>query len=115
MMAVNLTRGKALAEAVEIASNPLKRGVGLLGRNALPEGHGLLLRPCQSIHTFFMRFPIDVIFVSCDDRIIHLVERMGPNRVSRILPKARYALELPAGAIGASMTEVGDKVTLTSQ
>lgn len=100
-------------EQGQVATSLLSRAVGLLGRSSLPAGNGLLLQPCQSIHTFFMRFPIDVIFLNGDGRIIHIIERMGPNRVSRIVLKARCALEMPAGTVSGTMSQVGDKVAVS--
>lgn len=113
LRAVNLTKGTILVEQGEVADGVIGRGVGLIGRSGLPAGGGLLLRPCKSVHTFFMRFPIDVVFVNGDNRVVHVVERMGPNRISKFLPVARCVLELPAGTVRATTTQVGDKVALT--
>lgn len=113
MKATNLTRGTTLVDKGEVANSHVKRAIGLLGRSSLPPGGGLLLQPCQSIHTFFMRFPIDVVFVNGDGRIVHIVENMGPNKVSKINLKARYALEMPAGTVSATSTQIGDKLAVS--
>lgn len=82
-----------------------------MGARSLEPGEGLLIRPCNSIHTHFMRFPIDVLYVSRADRVIAIDENMGPWRFGRIQRGARYVVELPAGTVAATGTEVGDKVT----
>ena len=110
---VNLTRGTTLVEHGEEATGPIARGIGLLGRSSLPPGGGLLLRPCQSIHTFFMRFPIDVVFVNGDGRVVHVAEHVRPNRIGPVVRKARYVIEMPAGTISATATEVGDRLAVT--
>ncbi len=70
---------------------------GLLGRDGLPEGQGVRLAPCTSIHMFFMRFPIDAIFLDRDDRVIALYADIQPWRMSGFHPSARQVLEFPAG------------------
>lgn len=105
---VNITKGSLLAERAVVASTYLQRLVGLIGRRCLPAGEGLILSPCQAIHTFFMRFPIDVIFFDDTSHILHLEENMPPFRMSRFVPGARYVLELPAGTIRKTATEKGD-------
>lgn len=104
----NLTRGQVLAERCEVARSFLARGRGLIGRKALAAGEGLLIRPCSSVHSFFMRFPIDVVFVDRHDRVVGLTEAMPPNRPYAGAWGARYVIELPSGAIAATGTRVGD-------
>ncbi len=113
MKVVNLTRGTTLVDKGEEATGAVARGIGLLGRSALPPGGGLLLRPCQSIHTFFMRFPIDVVFVNGDGRVIRLAEHLRPNRIGPVVRQARYVVEMPAGTISATSTEIGDRLAVT--
>ena len=104
----NVTKGKLLADSGELASSMVKRMIGLLGRPSLPEGHALIIEPCNSIHTFFMKFSIDVVFVDRNHRIVSVIERMRPFRVSRIYPRARYVIEFPPGVLGRTETERGD-------
>jgi hypothetical protein len=88
--------------------------VGLLGRRSLAEDEGLFLTPCTSIHTFFMRFPIDSLYLDREHVVVKAVKRLRPFRVSACLRAAHSILELPAGAIEASGTQVGDRLTLAS-
>ena len=83
---------------------------GLLGRESLAQGEGLWIEPCPSIHTFFMQFSIDVIFVDRSWKVLHLIDSMAPQRLSRYVSHARGVLELPAGTIIASHTQVHDEL-----
>jgi uncharacterized membrane protein (UPF0127 family) len=79
-----------------VARNPLTRMRGLLGRRGLAQGEGLLLEPAGSIHTFFMRFPIDVVFLDREQRVVRVVPNLRPWRTAGVR-KARAVLELAAG------------------
>jgi uncharacterized membrane protein (UPF0127 family) len=107
---VNLTRGQAVCVG-ELADGPLSRTVGLIGRRGLPAGEGLLLSPTPGIHTAFMRFPIDALFLDRDLRVLDVVERLRPWRmVSR--HRARAVLELPAGESARRGVRIGDRLGL---
>jgi uncharacterized membrane protein (UPF0127 family) len=80
-----------------VADRPLTRMRGLLGRTELPRGEGILLRPCGSIHTFFMRFPIDAVFVDRDGKVVGVERELRPWRTARHRG-AKAVLELAAGA-----------------
>jgi hypothetical protein len=84
-----------------------------MGQAALEPGQGLLIYPESSIHMFFMRFPIDVLFVDKDDQVIALREAMLPNRSFASKWGARYVIELPAHVITSTGTQVGDSLRLT--
>lgn len=88
------------------------RFVGLQFAPELPEGHGLLIRPCNSVHMFFMRFPIDVVFLTKDLVIEHLLPDLKPWRVSPVVLKAYQTLELPAGTIARHGLKPGDSLSL---
>jgi uncharacterized membrane protein (UPF0127 family) len=88
-------RGSVICERCELADNPWRRLRGLLGRASLAPGEGLMLRPTGAIHTFFMRFPIDAVFVDSDLRVIEVRERLRPWR-GAAARGARAVLELPA-------------------
>lgn len=103
---VNITRGDAVCVG-ELADRPLRRMRGLIGRRELPAGEGLLLSPAPAIHTGFMRFPIDAVFLDCDLRILRVVERLRPWRVASE-HRARAVLELSAGECARRGVEVGD-------
>ena len=111
-MAVGLLRkagGAVVCERCEIADTPLKRMRGLLGRSGLGRGEGMLFRPAGSIHTLFMRFPLDVLF--CDrDLVVLGVERdLKPWRMAA-RRGAKVVVELPAGA--AEGLQPGDRLFL---
>lgn len=84
---------------------------GLLGTSELRPGHGLLILPSQAVHTFFMRYPIDVLFLD-QGRVLGAVKRLVPNRISPIYLRAESVLELPAGTIEETHTEPGDYVEM---
>ncbi|MEZ4767589.1 MAG: DUF192 domain-containing protein [Caldilineales bacterium] len=106
----NLTRDTVLAERCRVADSYFPRLIGLMGKERLEPGEGLLILPCNSIHTHFMRFPIDVLYVSREDEVVAIDEAMAPWRFGRIRRGARYVVELPAGTVAATGTEVGDRV-----
>jgi uncharacterized membrane protein (UPF0127 family) len=110
--AINLTRRVMLATHVRVADTSRERGIGLLKDTELPEDHGLWIVPCNSIHSFAMKFIFDAIFLDRDLRVVHLVSEMKPWRASRIKFSAKSVLELPAGIIAGSGTELGDQVEL---
>ena len=98
--------GRRVVLAVRLGS----RLKGLLGSTGLADGEGLWLEPCSSIHMFFMRFPIDVVFVDRYAVVVRLVENVAPWRMAAGGRRARAALELPTGAIARSDTRVGDRL-----
>jgi uncharacterized membrane protein (UPF0127 family) len=106
--AINVTRQVTLATDVRVADTSLERGTGLLKDTELAEGHGLWIVPCNSIHSFGMKFIFDAIFLDRELRVVHLVREMRPWRISKIKFGAKSVLELPAGAIARSGTEIGD-------
>jgi uncharacterized membrane protein (UPF0127 family) len=111
----NQTRERVLAERAELARSFMSRWRGLMGRASLPEGYALIIYPESSIHTFFMRLPIDVLFVDRGDRVVGLREAMPPSRpFAGVAPwRGRYVIEMPTGVIQATGTAVGDQLVLT--
>lgn len=107
---VNLTRGGAVCVS-ELADRPLPRMRGLLGRRGLPAGEGLLLTPAPSIHTAFMRFPIDALFLDRNLTVLCVVEQLRPWRVAS-KRGARSVLELSAGEAARRGVKVGDRLEL---
>jgi uncharacterized protein len=85
-----------VCERCELADRPWTRLRGLMGRAGLPAGQGLMLRPTASIHTCFMRFPIDAVFLDADLKILGVREALSPWRMAGARG-ARAVLELPAG------------------
>jgi uncharacterized protein len=94
-----------------VADGFLTRLRGLLGRRELPRDEGLLINPCSSIHTWFMRFPIDVVFLDRDLRVVRVAADVGPWRL-RWGRGARQVLELAAGEAAARGIGVGDRLEL---
>jgi uncharacterized protein len=93
---LELDTGAAVCERCTVADSALARMRGLLGRSSLEPGEGILLRPCSSIHTFFMRFPIDVVFCNRDLVVLSVASEVGPWR-ARMQRRAKLAFELSAG------------------
>ena len=108
----NSTRGVVLAEHVRIADSVLTRFRGLLGTSTLAAGHGLLIRPCQNVHSVFMRYPIDVVFIDGEGRVARTVANFAQNRVSPWVRRAAAVLELPAGTLATRPAHVGDLLEL---
>ena len=105
----NSTRGAVLADRVERAVAFTSRLKGLLGRSRLNPGEGLHIAPCNSIHTFFMRFPIDVIFLDGAGRVVQVRSALKPWRAIICLG-AQSALELPAGIVEKTGTRTADEL-----
>ncbi|CAA9510725.1 MAG: hypothetical protein AVDCRST_MAG67-2707 [uncultured Solirubrobacteraceae bacterium] len=98
--------GAAVCERCVLADRPLPRMRGLLGRRDLPAGEGILLRPAGSIHTHFMRFPIDVVFLDRECRVVDVRSAVRPWRTAR-KRGAKAVLELRAGEARRRGVEVG--------
>jgi uncharacterized membrane protein (UPF0127 family) len=83
-----------------------------MGKKDLAGGCGLLLSPCNSIHMFFMLFPIDAVFLDKNNKIMHIEENLMPWRISRYIPRARSVLELPSGTVSKTETKTGDTLIM---
>jgi uncharacterized protein len=103
------SEGQVVCERCEIADGPFTRMRGLLGRKSLNRGHGLLIRPTWSIHTWFMRFAIDVVFLDRELRILKIKRQIRPWRMAARW-RAHSALELPAGECARLRLQVGDRL-----
>ena len=112
MLVRNETRGCVIADTIEIADTSAKRCKGLLGRGGLPEGHALWIIPCESVHTWFMRFPIDVVYLDRKHRVRKACKAVPPWRVSMCF-FAHSVLELPAGIIDKTRTQRGDQLSVS--
>ncbi|MGE0538799.1 MAG: DUF192 domain-containing protein [Dehalococcoidia bacterium] len=111
MRVVNRTRQIVLAMDVRQAANPWSRMAGLIGRATLGPGEGLHITPCFAVHTLFLRFPIDVLFLDRNGSVVRTEATMRPFRCVWGSRRAHSALEFPAGTIMATATAVGDRVT----
>jgi uncharacterized membrane protein (UPF0127 family) len=108
----NRTKNVELAANATLAASYWSRLVGLLGRKGLAEGEALVLEPCNSVHTMFMRFTIDVLYLDKERRVVKAVPSLKPFRVSAAFRGAHSVVELPEGVIAATSTAPGDEVTL---
>lgn len=106
----NLTRGVTIVSAGRMASNFWARLRGLMGTRELAAGEGLVIKPCRSVHTHFMRFAIDVLYVGPDDVVVGIDRNLKPWRVGRFHKQVHYVIELTAG--GAAVCQVGDRLQL---
>ncbi|KJS10621.1 MAG: hypothetical protein JL56_12300 [Desulfotomaculum sp. BICA1-6] len=102
MILVNKSTGSVIADQVEVAESFARRLRGLMGRGSFPEGSALVLEPCRQVHTFFMRFPIDVIFVNGRGAVLHVMTDVPPRRISPYVRGAQKVVELPAGTLIAT-------------
>jgi hypothetical protein len=105
--------GEIICERCTLADSPLTRLKGLLGRDGLDSGEGLLLRPASSIHTFFMRFPIDAVFLDRELVVVGIAGGLQPWRAAS-RRGAKAVLELPAGESFRRELAVGDQLTLAA-
>ncbi|MFL5735551.1 MAG: DUF192 domain-containing protein [Chloroflexia bacterium] len=110
MLIVNATRDTTLADKARRANGFLSRGRGLMFTDPLPDGGGLIIDPCNSIHMFFMRFPLDIVFVDKAGTIVFMYYGIKPWRMGRIVRGAKLAIELPDGTITRTNTQVGDHI-----
>jgi uncharacterized protein len=105
--------GTVVADHLGLADNVFSRFMGLMFRRDLPAGHGLAIRPCNSIHMFFMRFPLDVVFVDGDGRVVRVLDAIRPWRLSSVVRGAKAAIELPAGTAARTGVRPGTVVHMT--
>ena len=107
----NSSSGLLLGDRIRIADTSLTRLFGLLNRSGLSAGEGLWIQPSSGVHTFFMRFAIDVVGLDKDLRVVKLWANLRPYRVTSIQTRLRSVIELPDGRISASGTKLGDKLS----
>ena len=107
----NARTGRTVATALELAFDSDSRRRGLLGRDSLADGAALIIAPCSSIHTFFMRFAIDVAFVTREGRIVKACHDLRPWRIA-IAPGAFAVIELPSGTLARCNTVWGDTLAI---
>jgi len=111
MVIRNQTRNTVLADAADVADTSAKRRTGLLKHERLDPGQGLWIVPCESVHSFFMKFAIDLVYLDRNKKVRKVRHRMVPWRLSACLT-AHSIVELPAGAVAASGTEAGDQLEM---
>jgi len=106
----NATREVVIGDGILEAGTFLARLRGLLGAAGLAPGEGLWIQPCNSIHSFGMRFEFDALFLGPGGKVVGMYQGFRRNRISRVFWNARGVLELPAGTIERTGTEVGDEI-----
>lgn len=112
-MLYNLTKKKIVARRPVAAGGFTGRLRGLMFRKSFPPGcDALLLYPCSAVHTFFMNFPIDLLLVDKEWRVVDICQMMQPGSVSAYAKGAVFCVELPAGVIDSSTTSAGDQLLL---
>ncbi len=116
MMAVlNPYTGAILATEVKTANTFFTRLKGLMFTNELPVGTALHITPCGSIHTFFMQYSIDVIYLDTQRRIVGLQSNLAPGKLGAVITSAASVLELPAGTLERTQTQVGQQIEFHKQ
>lgn len=101
-----------VAEQVERARTLWQRTRGLLGRRSLPPSHGLWIERCKAIHTHFMCFTIDVLFINRSGEVVRIFSALKPFRMTPFVRESDVVLELPEGALHTTPVEIGDRLVL---
>jgi hypothetical protein len=109
----NRTRQSELASRGEVASHGATRRKGLLGRMGLGAGEGLWIVPCEAVHTFGMKFAIDLVYLDRRNRVVKTRSAVVPGRISACL-SAHSVLELPPGTVCATETRRGDEIEMAA-
>jgi len=91
-----------------VADSIFTRMKGLIGKTSLASGSGLLLKPCKAVHTFGMRFAIDIVFLDKGNRVIKIIEALKPNRMTTVYSSASTVLELAGGSAAEAHLSKGD-------
>lgn len=107
------TAGTVIADRALVASTVRERTRGLLGRDGMADGEALVIPDCRQVHTFFMRFQIDVIFLDAQG-IVLLTRSLAPNRISPLVWKAKTVVETPAGTLKRTGVREGDMLSIDS-
>lgn len=107
---INATRSTVLATHVTLALSEATRARGLLGRASLGRGEGLILRPCKGVHSFGMKFAIDVAYVTDVGVVVRVVAPLLPNKAGPMVWRAGWVLELPEGVLRETGTVPGDRL-----
>jgi uncharacterized protein len=107
---INESNAGALLVKAEVADTFFRRLKGLLGRRELPAGRGMLLKPANSIHTIGMKFAIDVIFLDREGRILKIIEKMPPGKISPLVKGAHCVIETAGSELSIKPAAIGDKL-----
>ncbi len=112
--ALNRTRNAYLATHLRLAATHWSRLRGLMATEAarFPAGEGLWIVPCHGVHTFAMRFPIDVVYLDGDKVVVHVEENLKPWRLAPVRMRATSVLELPGHTLTSTRTAIGDEIEI---
>lgn len=108
----NTTNQQLLATEGTLANTFFTRLKGWLGKKVMPDSEGLIISPCTQVHSFGMKIVIDVLFLSKNNEIVYIMERMIPNKISPNIKNAHYVIELPAGQVLRTGTAVGHIISI---
>jgi hypothetical protein len=111
---INQSRATVIGKKIAVADTFWTRLRGLLGRRGLDEGAGLLISPSQAVHTFAMRFAIDVVYLDAGMRVRGMWQGLRPWRMTPIEWKTRSVLELPVGGIARAGIQMGDRLEMVA-
>lgn len=114
MEIINKKNNEMLANKVIISDRFLSRLMGLMFKKKLQKNSSMLIYPCNSVHTFFMKFPIDIVFLSKEYEVLYVIENMLPGKMSPFIRNAKSVLELPSGVIEETKTKKGDLLNLVN-
>ncbi len=114
MMLQNKTRNITLMTEVIVSDNFFKRLKGLLGKKELPNNQCMIITPCKSVHTFFMKFPIHVVFINKNYEIVEIIENMEPGHISSYVRNAWSVIEMPVNESEKLKISVGDKLQVNN-
>ncbi len=95
-----------------VADNFFTRLKGLLGKDSLPHNQCMLITPCRSIHTFFMKFSIDVVFIDRNYKVVKIIEGMTPGGATPVIKEAWSVIEMPVDSVKEYRIEVGDQLAI---
>ncbi len=110
---INQTRGTTVGDQITVADTSVSRMVGLLGKPGLDAGRGLWITPSSGVHTLGMRFPIDVIGLDKNLKVVKLWPRLVPWRLTSVSLRLRSVIELPPGRIDECEVQVGDALSFS--
>lgn len=101
-----------MAENAILADTIFKRVKGLLGKRSLQDKEALIIKPCNSIHTFFMHFPIDALFIDKNNKVVKVISGLQPFRLSPVCIFSAYVIELASGTVSPDKVEAGDLILI---
>lgn len=112
MVLINKETNETISEKLQIADTFFKRLKGLMFTKELPEQNALQIIPCNEIHTFFMKYNIDVLYLDKKNKVISIDENLKPGRIGKLVRNAKSVIELPKGKIKKSFLEIGQEVDI---